>query len=203
MAFDFDPLPADASSALLIARDQVVECVEEFTKNFRKGPTVGHAGKVTWKYLREQARMAPKSVITVITGRAERLGGGSQTLFTSTFIWFLVSHGRIQDRTNLGLLLVGEGARFVTDPPWMNLPGSAFAMTPVAESIEFKALYEDEDEKNGLSVWALQWRQAVDLTTARRPPLVPRDPLQMLGGVGTVAGSPNDDQFTTESDLTP
>jgi len=201
MSLGIEPLPLDADSALLIARDQVVECVDEWTVNFRKAKTVGHAGKVTWQYLREQARMAPKSIITVISGRNARLGGGKKTLFTSTFIWFIVSRGRIQDRTKLGLLLTGEAIRFVTDPPWMDVPGSAFSMTPVAESVEFKALYEDKDEKNGLSVWAVQWRQAVDLTTARRPPSTPREPLQRLDGTATIAGEPNDDEFETHSEL--
>ncbi len=202
MSLGIEPLPADAESALLVARDQVVECVEEWTVNFRKGKTIGHAGKVTWQYLREQSRMSPKSIITIISGRNARIGGGKNVTFTSTFIWFIVCRGRIGDRTKLGLLLTGEAVRFVTDPPWMDVPDSAFSMTPVAESIEFKALYEDKDEANGLSVWAIQWRQAIDLTTARRPSTTtPREPLQQVDGVGTIDGEPNDDSFETHSEL--
>lgn len=188
------PLPADATSALLIARDQIVGLVEEWSVNFRRGRTIGHAGQVTAEFIRKQANRAPRSIITVLSGDGERIAGGSMTQLPTRFIWFLIVNGTLEDRTNKGLLLSGEGTRFVWSSPWLDIEGSAFVTTPTR--VGFRSLYQDKDEKNGISIWSIDWDQAVDMGTATRPDLIPAEPLEQLDGTYTVEGEPDNDTVT-------
>lgn len=291
------PLPLGFLRArLLIALEQVRGCVEDWSTNFRKATTISHPGLVTPDMLRDQPGMAPRSIISVLGGKNERISGGSKTLFYASFVWFIVTRGVLKDRTEDGVLIAGEGVRFVTDPPWLDLeeakasglvavtgtPGSpigagelltragdnplkytvdvatvigvggdalvqvsavdagyhsnarkatrltfdtppagvdptgqanddgitggsyesAFAKTPIAESVEMRARYSDKDERTGISFWTIQWRQALDLGTARRPQL-PYTPLRLIEGTDTIAGTPNPDHIETKVELPP
>lgn len=189
------PLPADATSALVIARDQVIALVEEWSANFRQGRTVGHAGQVTPKFLMSQANKAPRSIITVLGGDGDRVAGGSMTALACRFVWFIIVKGLLEDRASKGLVYAGEGTRLVWSSPWLDVDNSAFVTDPT--KVAFRSLYQDADEKSGISIWAIDWTQAVDMGTATRPDLVPPEELARLDGTYTVEGGANDDTTTT------
>jgi hypothetical protein len=188
-------LPLDATSALVIARDQIVDCVDEWSQLYRAARTIGHAGKVTQEYLFKQSGKGLRSIITVMGGTNERLSGGKSTQFDARWAWFIVVPGTIENRTSKGLLVGSEAVRFITRDVWGNLPDSAFSRTP--RTVEIRAMYQDKDEINGLSVWMLSWTQAIDLGTAGRPRTPGPDPLLQIGGTDVVEAEPNPDDIDT------
>lgn len=192
------PLPLEFTSALVRARDQVVAAVETWGREYWGAATIGHAGKVTMKFLREQSGMAPRSIVTVLSGNNAALSRGKSTQFAFTFQWFIVAGGVLTDRTDLGLNLSGEGIRLVNRAPWSNLADSAFSKDPESGSVAMASIYDDDDERMALSIWGIQWRQAIDLGAAGRPPIDAAEPLATITGNVDVGGSPNDETVSVE-----
>lgn len=193
------PLPSPLTGeALVVARDQVVEVVEAWGAAHWESETIGHAGKVTLEYLRRDGYRAPRAVVTVVRGKNARLSGGKTTEFLATFQLFLVVDGAIDDRTTLGLALAGAAVRLVTASPWLEIDDSAFSRTPIAESVRMTALYDDKDERDGMSVWGVTWDQAIDLGTARRPATPGPEHLALIQGTATIPGEPNNATVETE-----
>jgi hypothetical protein len=202
MATPEPPLPVDVISNLVVGRDQIVTAVEAWSIGHRKGETIGHAGHVTGKFLKQQAGQAMRSVITVIEGDQQRIAGGSAMNSTCTFLWFVIVRGLLKDRTTKGLNIVGEALRLVADPPWMvdseaeDAAESVFSTHPVR--MGWKSLYTDDDEKNGMSIWMIQWEQAIELGTASRPRDPGPEPLVFLDGGADIDGEPNPDELEYE-----
>ena len=193
------PLPSPFVSALNVAVDQVVDGVEAWMIEYREGETIKHPGRVTGKFLEQQAGMGPRSIIASAGGRVERISGGAETLLLTRFQWWLVVRGQIEDRTQDGLLFAGEGCRLVADPPWSrdDLVGSAFASPPKTDTIEWTPKYSDSDETRGLSIWVIEWEQMVELGTAQRAKTPAPVPLDIITGVSELEGDPNPDTLDT------
>ena len=192
MASSEIPLPWPATSALLDARQIIVDEVEQWSTNFRKSATIGHAGRVTQSFLVTQSGQPPRSIITVVAGNNERLGGGKAVLSLITWQWWIVVAGTLRDRTSTGLAITGEAKRLVTRSPWFDAyPDGPFAKTPVAETVQFLNTYTDKDEKSGLTAWAIQWQQAIDLGSAGRTPDPVGEVLESIVGTLEIDGDPN------------
>ncbi len=73
---------------------------------------------------------------------------------------------------------------------------SAFSKTPRAGTIQLVPLYKDGDEKLGLSIWMLRWRQEISLGTAQRAKTPAPDILTTVTGTSTIPAEPNDATFT-------
>ena len=73
---------------------------------------------------------------------------------------------------------------------------SAFSKTPRAGTIQLTPLYKDGDEKLGLSIWMLRWRQEICLGTAQRAKTPAPDILTTVTGTSTIPALPSPDTFT-------
>jgi hypothetical protein len=161
-------LPQPTVSNLLAARNVIRDCFEAWLHNWRKTPTVGHAGVVTWEFIRAQAGMAPRAIVTVLDGDADRIMGGKAVQSTPTWAVYLLTRGRIKDRTDDGLNLVGEALRFIFADPFGAVDKGIFCKPPQVGSLAWKSLYTDKDEKLGYSIWRVTWRSEIALGTAGR-----------------------------------
>lgn len=185
---DEAPLPKPVTSYLKTARDQIVTCIDAWGEEWWESETIGHAGQVTLEFLRREGALAPRSVVTAINARASRISGGKSIQLLVTWQWFIVVDGVIADRTDDGLILAGEGLRLVLASPWIDVDDSAFSKMPVAETPRMRSLYEDKDEEMGLSIWGIQWDQAIELGTARRATDPAPVPLAHITGTDVIDG---------------
>jgi hypothetical protein len=194
-----DPLPKPIASQLRTAAETIRDTVEAWSVNWRKGKTIVHAGKPTLKFLMEQGRQAPRSIITAQRAESSLHAFGKDVLADVTWTWFLVLPGRIDDRVLNALTLVDHAMRFASASPWSSMaPDCPFAKKPEGGRTEFRNLYTDADERKGMSIWVVQWEQQIDLGSA----LIPSDPLgqplTLIDITSTVAGDPNPDKIETQ-----
>lgn len=168
MAATEPALPFPVASNLLRARDIIVGCVDVWLRLWRSAPTIGHAGQVTQRYIFEQAGMGPRAIVTVASGTAERLAGGKRVQSLPTWTVFFATRGRIRDRTNDGLNLIGEAQRFVFSDPFGQVDNSIFCKPPQVGSLTYRNYYKDIDENTGYSIWAIAWRSEIALGHAGR-----------------------------------
>lgn len=142
-----EPLPLDAKSTQRIARDQVIACIDRFLVNYSGAATIGHAGRVTLRYLKEMGKGGGvRSVVTILGGRSSRISGGAATQWEALWGWFLVVPGTIKDRTTDAADLTGEAIRFVEFSPWSKIAagiaqgvarftGTPGSVVPLAQSL--------------------------------------------------------------------
>jgi len=184
------PLPRPASS-LRLARDTIVDCVQAWMRSHSGHATIGHAGVLTQEFIFKQAGQGPRSIITVLEGRSERIGGMAvQT--TPIWAWYLVMRGTIKDRATAGLDFVGEGQRFIYSDVFRDENPAVFSKPPVGGSVQFKSLYDDKDEREAYSIWVITWRQEITLGAAGRER--PGDgQLVVIHGADAYSGTPNGD----------
>lgn len=161
-------LPKPVVSNLLLARDIIVDCFEAWLRLWRGAETIGHAGQVTQRFLFEQSGMGPRAIVTVASGTAERLGGGTRVQSVPQWTVFFATRGRIRDRTNDGLNLIGEAQRFVFSDPFGKINNKIFCKPPQVNSLTYRNYYKDIDENIGYSIWAIGWRSEIALGTASR-----------------------------------
>jgi hypothetical protein len=193
------PLPLPPTSALLTARDQIIEVVDAW--GGWESETKGHAGRVTVDFLKRESGACPRAVLTVTKGKAVRVGGGKAVIDTATFQLFICVSGVLEDRAAEGLARAAEAERLVYRSPWSDTdetPDTVFNREPEGGSVGFAALYEDKDERAGMSIWGVTWRQAVDLGPAGRTPDPIGEPLEVISGTSVIPGEPNDDTIETE-----
>ena len=186
-----DPRP---QSNLRKARDIVVEQVQAWMGTHAKHATIGHCGEVTQDFIMQQAGMAPRSIITVIDGEAERIGHGMTIQCTPTFVWYVIVRGVISDRTADALDFIGEAMRFIYADVFRDADSDKiFSKPPVAGSVKFRSRYLAKDEKTAYTVFGIRWLQEISLGAAGRE----RDGdgiLLLIEGTDTYAGDPNDDE---------
>jgi len=186
------PLPLPPSN-LRMARDIVVEQVQAWMGAHAGHQTIGHAGVVTPEFIEKQAGMAPRSIVTVIDGQASRLGHGMTIQTVVTFVWFVIVRGVLSDRTTDALDFIGEATRFVyANVPQNADPDRIFSRPPVADSVRFRSLYRDKDERTAYTVWSITWQQEISLGAAGRER--PGDGvLLLINGTDIYEGDPNGD----------
>jgi hypothetical protein len=182
-------------SNLRKARDIVVEQVQAWMGTHAKHATIGHIGPVTQEFIMQQAGMAPRSIITVIDGEAERTGHGMTIQCTPTFVWYVIVRGVLADRTTDALDFIGEALRFIYADVFRDADtAKIFSKPPVAKSVKFRSRYMTKDEKTAYTVIGIQWLQEISLGAAGRE----RDGdgvLMLIEGTNVVPGDPNDDEI--------
>jgi hypothetical protein len=187
-----DPRP---QSNLRKARDIVIEQVQAWMGTHVKHATIGHIGPVTQEFIMQQAGMAPRSIITVIDGEAERVGHGMTIQCTPTFVWYVIVRGVLADRTTDALDFIGHALRFIYADVFRDPeadPGKIFSKPPVAKSVKFRSRYMTKDEKTAYTVIGISWLQEISLGAAGRER--PGDGiLTLINGTDTYPGDPNDD----------
>ena len=191
------PLPRPVSN-LRKARDIVVEQVQAWMGDHLAHETIGHSGPVTQEFVRQQAGMAPRSIITVASGDAIRNGHGMTIQCTPTWTWFIAVRGVISDRTTDALDFVGEAIRFIYADVFRDADTDAiFSKPPVAGSVSFRSRYLDKDERTAYTLWAIQWQQEISLGAAGRER--PGDGvLLLIDGTDNYPGDPNGDEVKFE-----
>jgi hypothetical protein len=185
-------LPKPVASNLLLARDIIVDCVDEWLRLWRARDTIGHAGRVTQKFIIEQAGMGTRALVTVVSGTAERLAGGKAVQALPLWTIFFVTRGRIRDRTDDGLNVVGEAQRFILSDPFGQVDKTLFCKPPQVDTLTWRNLYTDADENTGYSIWAVAWRSEIALGTAGRE-RPGRGRLLEVIGTDVYLGVPNGD----------
>jgi hypothetical protein len=185
-----DPRP---QSNLRKARDIVVAQVQRWMGTHAKHATIGHIGPVTQEFIMQQAGMAPRSIITVIDGEAERTGHGMTIQCTPTFVWYVIVRGVLADRTTDALDFIGEALRFIYADVFRDADtAKIFSKPPVAKSVKFRSRYLTKDEKTAYTVIGIQWLQEISLGAAGRER--PGDGvLLLIDGTDTYDGDPNGD----------
>jgi hypothetical protein len=182
-------------SNLRKARDIVVEQVQAWMGTHAKHATIGHIGPVTQEFIAQQAGMAPRSIITVIDGEAERTGHGMTIQCTPTFVWYVIVRGVLADRTTDALDFIGEAIRFIYADVFRDADDDKiFSKPPVAKSVKFRSRYMTKDEKTAYTVVGIQWLQEISLGAAGRE----RDGdgvLLLINGTNTFPGDPNGDEL--------
>ncbi len=134
-----------------------------------KHATIGHIGPVTQEFIMQQAGMAPRSIITVIDGEAERTGHGMTIQCTPTFVWYVIVRGVLADRTNDALDFIGHAIRFIYADVFRDADDDKiFSKPPVAKSVKFRSRYMTKDEKTAYTVIGIQWLQEISLGAAGR-----------------------------------
>jgi hypothetical protein len=193
------PLPYPlANAAFKVARDQIVEVIQDWGAAWWQTEVKGHAGRVTREYLIREGGLPPRAVVSVLDASSSKVGGGKMTVFNATWQLFIVLGGTIEDRTADGLTLAGEACRLVTVAPWLEVDDSMFVKPPLGGSIRMRSLYADPDERSGMTVWGLQWEQAIDLGSAGRTPDPVGEALASIMGTSEVPGEPNTETVETE-----
>jgi hypothetical protein len=187
------PTPRPQSN-LRKVRDNVVEQVQAWMGTHAKHATIGHIGPVTQEFIMQQAGMAPRSIITVIDGEAERTGHGMAIQCTPTFVWYVIVRGVLADRTTDALDFIGEAIRFIYADVFRDADtAKIFSKPPVAKSVKFRSRYMTKDEKTAYTVIGIQWLQEISLGAAGRE----RDGdgiLLLIDGTDTYPGDPNGDE---------
>ena len=185
------PLP---QSSLRRARDIVVERVNEWMGSHHGHETIGHSGVVTPEFIRKQAGLAPRSIVTVIKGQASRVGGMAVQA-TVVFVWFVIVRGVLSDRTSDALDFAGEAVRFIyADVSRDDDPDRIFSKPPKGDSVTFGSLYKDADERTAYTIWTISWEQEITLGAAGRAR--PGDGvLLLINGTDVIEGDPNDDEI--------
>lgn len=191
------PLPLPTSN-LLKARDIVRDQVQAWMGSHAGHETIGHSGVVTQEYIEKQAGQGPRSIVTVLEGRASRLGHAMTIQTVPTFLWYILIRGRLNDRTTDALNFIGEALRFIYADVFRDADTDAiFSKPPVADSVQFRSLYRDKDEKTGYTIWAVSWQQEISLGAAGRPR--PGDGvLLLINGTDSYDGDPNGDTVAFE-----
>jgi hypothetical protein len=191
------PTPRPQSN-LRKARDIVVEQVQAWMGPHAKHTTIGHCGPVSQEFITKQAGMAPRSIVTVIDGEAERVGHGMTIQCTPTFVWYVIVRGIISDRTTDALDFIGEAMRFIYADVFRDADSDAiFSKPPVAKSVKFNSRYLDKDEKTAYTVFGIRWQQEISLGAAGRE----RDGdgiLLLINGTDEYPGDPNGDEVPFE-----
>jgi hypothetical protein len=182
-----DPIP---DGNLLAARDVVVEQVQAWMGTTAAHDTIGHAGKVSPEFIRQQAGMAPRSIITVLGGTTSRLGGRMAAQLLVNWAWFIIVRGIIEDRTAEALRWLDGAARFVYADVFTDARPDIFSRPPEAGSVEVRSLYTDGDERTGYSVWSVTWEQEITLGPPGRPRPGDGALLLQILGTNTIDGNP-------------
>ncbi len=187
------PKPLVLVPPLRAARDDIVSEVDRWLAAYRETATIGHAGRVTPKFLHQQSGEGTRAIVTAFRGETGRLAGGGKTLCEVTWNWWLIISGTLEDRNNLALDLEGEAVKLVIRSPWSDIGGNAFAYKPKA-GVLFENRYRDDDEGLGSSIWVVAWRQTIDLGTAGRAVTPAPVALALVNDTVEVPGEPNPDQ---------
>lgn len=186
------PVPRPASN-LRLASDIVVAQVQAWMGAHARHTTIAHCGPVDQDFIVQQAGMAPRSIITITEGTAERTGHGMTIQCTPTFVWYLIVRGTQADRTKEALDFQGEAIRFIYADVFRDADTDGiFSKPPVAGSVAFRSRYLTKDEKTAYTIFGITWRQEISLGAAGRER--PGDGILLLiDGTDTYEGDPNSD----------
>ncbi len=186
------PVPRPASN-LRLALNIIIEQVQAWMSKHASHTTIGYCGPIDQETIIKQAGQAPRSIITIIDGTAERVGHGMAIQCTATFVWYLIVRGTIADRTDAALDFTGEAMRFIyADVSRDADPDKLISKPPVAGSVAFRSRYLAKDEKTAYTIFAITWRQEISLGAAGRER--PGDGILLLiDGTDTYEGDPNSD----------
>jgi hypothetical protein len=198
MAVTEPPLPIPLPTGNLTrARDIVVEQVQAWMGAHAGHTTIGHSGPVTQEFIRQQAGMAPRSIVTVADGRAARLGHAMSIQCKVTFTWYVVLRGVIEDRTTKALDFVDGVLRFIYSEVFRDVDSNIFSRIVDADSVRFASKYSDKDEKTAYTIWGIQWQQDISLGAAGRER--PGDGILLLiNGTDEYPGDPHGDTVEFE-----
>lgn len=176
------PIELTATSGLREATERIRDVVDAWFINWAEADTIIHPGRVTPRFLMEQAGKAPRSIISAQRGEGQTLGFGKQVNLNATFLWFLVLPGTIGDRTLDALTVVGKAYNLVLANAWMDKddPACPFARSVEVATNEFQSLYSDNDEANGFSIWLIKWDQLVNNGPAKDTVAPLPEPLALI-----------------------
>lgn len=169
------PILTTVESGLKRAVQAVRDVFDAWFINWAEADTIIHPGRVTPRFLVEQAGFAPRIIVSAQRGEGETLGHGKQVNINTTFLVFFVLPGVLGDRVVDALNVVGSAFNFVLANPWVDKsdPNCPFAANVQVGTAEFQTIYADIDERSAHSMWLVKWDQLVDNGTAAQTP----DPL--------------------------
>lgn len=183
------PLPLDASTwlssnAVARGRALIIDTIKTWGTGVLQDVRP-HAGPLSVRGVREQAVPCPSIFVSVLRMRELGLSvsGGASVQLQVTWGLYVVTHGVIADRSELGLAICSELHRVVRFNGWGNEDETPFSRAPT--EAESRTLYADTDEQVSHSIWGLTFEQAIDAETAGATPTPLYELLRIMGTLST------------------